>query len=109
MSLSTPQPLLLRGASAIERECMNSITFKWNKYAACWECVLTDETVYIHKYPPAHTLVSIQKNEYINLHEVFDSLHAAHTYIGLRYNGDVRYRDPNEENHPRRDLLDLYI
>ncbi len=89
---------------------MNRITFKWNQYAACWECVMSDETVYIHKYPPAHTLVSIQKNNYINAsHNIFESLHAAHTYIGRIYNGEVKYRDPNEEKHPHRDLLDQYI
>ena len=52
---------------------MDKITFKWNQYAACWECVLPDETIYIHKYPPMHTLVSIQKNNYIHaLHEIFE-------------------------------------
>ena len=57
-----------------------------------------------------HILVSIQKNEYIHAsHEIFESLHAAHNYIGLKYNGEVKYRDPQEENHPRRELIDEYI
>ena len=89
---------------------MTKIVFRWNQYAACWESIQEKEVIYIHKYPPMHILVSIQKNEYIHAsHEIFESLHAAHNYIGLKYNGEVKYRDPNEEKHPRRDLLDIYI
>ena len=89
---------------------MTRITFKWNKYAACWESIQEKEVIYIHKFPPMHILVSIQKNEYIHAtHEIFESLYAAHTYIGLKYNGEVKYRDPQEENHPRRELIDEYI
>lgn len=89
---------------------MTKLVFRWNKYAACWECILEKEMIYIHKYPPMHTLVSIQKKEYIHAsHEIFESLHAAHSYIGIKFNAEVKYRDPNEEQHPRKDLLDIYI
>ena len=89
---------------------MTRITFQWNKYAACWESLQEKEVIYIHNYPPMLILVSIQKNEYIHAsHEIFESLHAAHNYIGLKYNGEVKYRDPQEENHPRRELIDEYI
>ena len=89
---------------------MTKLVFKWNTYAACWECALPEETIYLHKYPPMHTLVSIQRKNYIHAsHEIFESVHSAHYYIGLKYNGQVKYRDPNEENHPRKELLDIYI
>ena len=45
-----------------------------------------------------HTLVSIQKNNYIHaLHEIFESIHSAQHYIGLKYNAEVQYRDPHED------------
>lgn len=89
---------------------MTKLVFTWNYYAACWECTLPEEKIYIHKYPPMHTLVSIHRNNYIRAdHEVFDALHTAQHYIGLKYNAQVKYRDPNEEKHPRKDLLDIYI
>ena len=98
------------GVSVIDKENMDRITFKWNHYAACWECVLPEETIYMHKYPPSHTLVSIQKNKYVHAsHEIFESVHSAQHYIGLKYNVQVQYRDPNEEKNPHRDLLEQYI
>ena len=77
---------------------MDKLTFKWNQYGACWECILPDEIIYIQKYPPQHTLVSIQKNNYIHAsHEIFESIYTAQHYIGLKYNAQVAYRDPQED------------
>ena len=89
---------------------MTKLVFTWNTNAVCWECVLAEEKIYIHKYPPSHTLVSIQRNDYIHAaHEIFDSIQSAQYYIGIKYNAEVKYRDPNEANWRRKDLLDIYI
>ena len=34
---------------------------------------------------------------------------AAEADVLEKYNGEVKYRDPQEENHPRRELIDEYI
>lgn len=77
---------------------MTYLIFKFNKRAGCWECTLPNENIYIHKYPPAHVLVSVQKKNYIHAsHEIFESLHEAQFYLGTKFNAEIKYRDPNED------------
>ena len=90
---------------------MDKGMFRWNLYGCCWESLdIEDTKIFIHTYPSNQYLESIQKNGLLQAdHFVFDSIHAVHKFIELKYNGLVNYRDPQEVNHPRRDLLEQYI
>jgi hypothetical protein len=77
---------------------MGWLQFLWDNALTCWTCTLPDEKLHIHKYLPTHTLVCVQgSNDTHAAHELFDSLHAAQQYLYIKYNKEVRYRDPNEE------------
>lgn len=90
--------IIIGGCFSEGKMSMTYLTFRWNQRAACWVCTLPNENIYVHKYPPTHVLVSIQKKEYIHAaHEIFESLNEAQNYLGIKFNAEVRYRDPNED------------
>ena len=82
---------------------MTDIIFKWDTIYHCWKneaikCLSNIFKVYIHKYPENQYLISIEKQGYMNIqHTIMDSMTAAQNFIGLRYNGLVKFRDSNEE------------
>jgi len=81
---------------------MENITFIWDAHHNCWvHYGIEDIAIFIHKYPPTNYLVSIQHIKHIGIskHEVFESIYAAQTFIELKYNGLVKYRDPHDETY----------
>ena len=87
---------------------MTDIVFKWDTTYHCWKkegikCLHNIFNVYIHKYPENQYLVSIGQEGYINVHHtIFDSMVAVQFFIKSKYNGIVKFRDPNEEEHIER-------
>ena len=79
---------------------METLLFSWNEDLMCWECPLLDEEIYMHRYPPSNSLcsnlISITFMGTHSSYEVFDSLHEAQKYLYVKYNKEIRYRDPNE-------------
>jgi hypothetical protein len=77
----------------------------WDEESKCWECVLPDEKLYLYNCSPSHKFISTQRNYALSIirndtyatYEIFDSLHEAQKYLCVKYNKEVRYRDPNEE------------
>jgi len=89
---------------------MEMLLFSWDEDSMCWECTLSDEKIYMYKCPPSQTFMYTQRNNDTHAtYGIFDSSHEAQKYLYVKYNKEVRYRDPHEVNYPRRDLLEQYI
>ena len=92
------------GGVSVLNNKMENITFIWDAHNHCWiHDDIEDTSIFIHKYPPTKYLVSIQHLKYIGIskHDVFDSIYSAQTFIELKYNGLVKYRDMPEEETRR--------
>ena len=86
---------------------MTDIVFKWDTTYNCWrksvKCLHNTFHICIHKYHENQYLVSIGQEGYINVqHTIFDSMVAVQFFIKSKYNGIVKFRDPNEEEHIER-------